>query len=128
MPHITALYAGLTGLLLFSFSFRVSLMRIKMSKVEGIISEGRLTNAVRLQANLTEYAPMAIILILLAELLLAPAWILHVFGIMFLSGRILHLIGFSSRPKKPLLRMAGMVLTYAMVTFASITCIGLALF
>lgn len=128
MLHTTALYAGITGLLLFALSFRVSMMRIKMRKTDGNISEGRLNNAVRLQANLTEYAPMAILLILLAETQLAPIWSLHVFGLMFLAGRALHLIGFTSRPKKPLLRISGMVLTYVMLAVSSITNIVLALF
>ncbi|MCP5039260.1 MAG: hypothetical protein GY945_16835 [Rhodobacteraceae bacterium] len=128
MPHIAALYTGLTALLLAVLSIRISLMRMRIGAAHNDGSDKRLITAIRLQGNLTEYAPMAMLLILLAELLNAPVWGLHAFGIMFLTGRLLHMIGFASRPQNLSMRQAGMVLTYSMLTFAGLTNIAYALF
>jgi len=127
MPHITALYAGLTGLFLAILSIRVSLMRMRLGAAHSDGHNMRLANAIRLQGNLIEYAPTVIILILLCELQGLPGWALHLFGMMFLSGRLLHLIGFSSQPQILSLRKLGMVLTYSMLTFSGLANIALAL-
>ena len=126
MPQITALYVGLTALFLAALSIRVSMMRIKVRASHGDGGDKILANAIRLQGNLTEYAPIAMLLILLGELQAMPGWGVHIFGLMFLTGRVLHMIGFSSRPQNLSLRKTGMVLTYAMLTFAGIANIALA--
>lgn len=129
MPYITALYTGATALFLVVLSLRISLMRMKMGAIEcDDALQKNLATAIRTQANLTEYAPIAMLILLLGEMLLAPGWVLHVLGGMFLAGRILHLYGFSSQPQKIPLRKAGMVLTYAMLMFGGLLLIGFALF
>ena len=127
MPQITALYAGLTALILVALSFRVSMFRLRHNVSYSDGGNNRLANAIRLQANLTEYAPMAMILLLLLELQTAPGWSIHLLGLMFLLGRLLHGVGYGRNPPIPALRKYGMVLTYAMLTTAGITTLVFAL-
>jgi uncharacterized membrane protein YecN with MAPEG domain len=50
---------------------------------------------VRVHGNLTEYAPIFLILLLVAELGQAPVWLLHGTGIAFVVARALHAFGLS---------------------------------
>ncbi len=127
MALVAGLYGGLAALLLVALSLRVSLMRLSGGVSAGDGGDRRLARAIRLQANLTEYAPLAMLLILLLELQGAPDWALHLSGGTFLLGRLLHGAGFSREPQHMGLRKWGMVVTYAMLTGAGSACIAYAL-
>jgi len=88
--NITAIYAGLTALLLVILSVRVTMARAK-NKVElGDGGKPEMLRIIRLQGNLIEYAPMALILIALLELGGSAAWVLHTLGIAFIVARVIH--------------------------------------
>jgi uncharacterized membrane protein YecN with MAPEG domain len=74
----------------------------------------------RAQANFAEYAPIGLLLMLMAELLAAPAVALHVLGLTLLAGRVAHAIGLSSNPQRLILRQIGMVLTLTMIGVTSL--------
>ncbi len=125
MP-ITALYAGLLGLLLVVLSIRV----IAGQRAAGVGTgdDATLERRVRAQANLAEYAPMGLILLSLLEAGGTSAWALHALGGVLLAWRLAHgfALGFtaSSMPA----RVADMVATFAMIAVAAAMCLRLALF
>ena len=80
-----------------------------------------------MQANCAEYAPLGLILLLIAELQGAPHWLLHAMGAALLAGRLLHAYGVSQEPEPYIYRMTGMALTFAMLTTGAATLLLLAL-
>lgn len=93
---VTAVYASIIALLLIALSLNV----VKIRRAEGVgLSHGdneQLKQAMRLQANLVEYAPIALLLLLFLELNQASHALLHAFGILFVIARILHIWGFGT--------------------------------
>ena len=91
--EITALYAGLCALLVIALAFRVVAFRRgkKVGLGTGGDKDGQI--AVRVHANAIEYIPLALILMLIAEINgLSHLW-LHCLGGALLLGRLLHAIG-----------------------------------
>lgn len=124
-PVITALYAGLLGLLLIALSIGVSRqrMRHKVSLGDGGVRE--LSTAIRAQGNFIEYVPMALLLILLLELAGNPGWMIHTLGGALFLGRILHAHGINKPPREgSLTRRGGTVLTYLVLLIGGILLTG----
>jgi hypothetical protein len=75
---------------------------------------------IRAQANLAEYAPIFLILLGYAEHAGLPLWTVHLFGLIFLAGRIMHAYSLLKAEKyeknklltNPLWRICGMVCTF----------------
>ena len=90
---ITAVYAGLSGLLLLILAVRVVQVR-KRSKIGiGDGSNHELVRSIRVHGNAVEYLPMLLILLALCEAAaLAPA-VIHGFGIAIVLSRLLHAHG-----------------------------------
>ncbi|MFT7596691.1 MAG: putative membrane protein YecN with MAPEG domain [Paracoccaceae bacterium] len=118
MPTIVPVYAGLLGILFFWLSLRVSLTRLKGPASTDEAREN-LRLAIRAQGNAAEYIPLGLILLLVLEFQSTPGWLLHLFGLLLLAGRVGHFIGFDLAPHR-LLRQFSMVLTYAMFCFSSL--------
>lgn len=95
MPAITALYAGLVGLLLILLAVPVSLLRRELKVGLGDGADERLARAVRAHANAVEWALPVLLLLLLAELNRAAPLLLHACGIALVVGRVLHAAGLS---------------------------------
>ena len=79
---------------------------------ERVIDEDTLYRAVRGHGNLIEYAPLFLILMLIAELSGLPSAYLHSSGIIFTIGRLMHGIVFSFMKPNMILRVGGMILTF----------------
>jgi len=125
---VTPLYAGLMALLFLSLSYRVVQARRSQKVSVGDGGDKLVLKAMRTQANCAEYAPIGLLLLLMAELQGMPIWLLHVFGAMLLAGRGLHAHGFGSTPQKVPARIWGMYLTLAMICVTALANIGRALF
>ena len=121
---ITPLYAGLLGLLLLVLSYNVSRHRVgsKISLGDGGVPA--LQRAIRAQANLTEYAPLALILLAAVEAQGFSAAVIHALGSMLVVARALHGYGLSRNAGASAPRATGAVLTWLMILLAS----GLAIF
>ena len=128
MPLASPLYAGLLALLLIYLGLRVVQARIRHKVSVGDGGERALTKAMRVQANCAEYAPFGVLLLVLAGLQGMPVWLVHVFGLMLLAGRVLHAYGFGSTPQIVRLRRWGMYLTLTMIGATAIANIGHAIF
>jgi uncharacterized membrane protein YecN with MAPEG domain len=78
-----------------------------------------LQRAIRAQGNLTEYAPMMLILLYLLEVNGAGTATLHSLGLSFLIGRLMHGICFGFMKSSMPLRIAGTALTLAPLLLAA---------
>lgn len=112
---ITPLYAGLIGLLLVALSLRVALTRRKERIGIGDNGNKRLSRAIRVQANLVEYAPMALLLMLLAEMQNVSAVVLHSFGIALVLARLGHAWGLSGSIGVTPGRFIGTLVTFGVI-------------
>ena len=77
-----------------------------------VVDENTLYRAVRGHGNLIEYAPLFLILMLIAELNGLASTYLHSSGIIFTLGRLMHGIVFSFMKPNMILRVGGMIFTY----------------
>ena len=111
MLVITAIAASILSFLYFKLSMNVVKHRVKNEISVGDGDNEELLRAIRSQANLTEYAPIALILIACLELNHAP-WILTaILAAAFVAGRILHPMGMKVGDGAIKLRANGMKLT-----------------
>ncbi len=117
---VTPLYAALCGLLLILLSRRVIQQRRRFKVALGDAAEPEMLRAVRVQANFVEYAPIALILMALAELQGHAPWLLHGIGLLLICGRLLHAFGVAREPENLRFRVAGMALTFAAIAIASL--------
>ena len=76
------------------------------------VDEDTLYRAVRAHGNLIEYAPLFLILMLIAELNGLSSLYLHISGSIFTVGRFMHGIVFSFMKPNLILRVGGMLLTF----------------
>ncbi|BDH45435.1 hypothetical protein TUM12370_14790 [Salmonella enterica subsp. enterica serovar Choleraesuis] len=94
---VSALYAVLSALLLIKFSFDVALLRRQYRVPYGDGGFSELQSAIRIHGNAVEYIPIAILLMLFAEMNGADSWMIHVFGILLIAGRLMHYYGYHHR-------------------------------
>jgi len=109
--EIVALYVALNLVLLATLTLRVGLVRIKKKINLGDGGDNRMQQRIRAHGNYTESAPFALIgLFVLASLSAMPI-MLHIFGIMYLVGRILHAAGMDVKNAAGKGRVYGMLMT-----------------
>jgi len=80
----------------------------------------------RVHANFAEYAPMTLLLILMAELQAAPNALVHGLCLALALGRGLHAYGVSQEKESLNLRVGAMALTFAALAGAALTLLALA--
>src|SRR5512143_2782447 len=117
------IYIGLAALLLFYLSLRVNLMRYHYQVGLGDGGHDELHRAIRVQANFVEYAPIALLLILAADLVGHETWTVPALGIAFLVGRVCHAYGLSLSSRQSLGRAVGMPLTYLVLIAGAVLAI-----
>jgi uncharacterized membrane protein YecN with MAPEG domain len=120
MPIITALYAGLLGLVAFGVAFPAGKLRGRLGISVGDGGNQELLCAMRRHANFTEWVPLALILIALLELNGAPAAALHSLGAILVLARISHAVGLRPDSMKSLPRFVGATGTLLVTIVASI--------
>lgn len=92
---VTALYAGLSGLLLLALAARVVARRRGARIGIGTGDDRELERRVRAHGNAVEYLPLGLVLLLVAELAgLGAAW-LHAAGVTLVASRVAHAFGLS---------------------------------
>ena len=111
---VTAAYASLLALWLVVLSCRV--IALRGNPVFRLFAFGHndkkgLERAIRAQGNLTEYAPIFLIMMLLAEMDGAGPATLHWYGGVFVAGRGMHGVCFGFIRQNFFLRVGGMILT-----------------
>jgi uncharacterized membrane protein YecN with MAPEG domain len=126
-PTITALYAGLLALFVVALAGRVANLRFSTHQGLGDGDDVTLRRAVRVHGNAIENIPLALLLLLLAELLgLPPNW-LHAFGIAIVVGRLLHAFGLSRHSGYSRGRFFGIGVTWIAISTMAVVLIAKAL-
>jgi uncharacterized protein len=95
IPTITALYAGLLGILYLALGGLVVSNRRRARIGLGTGSDTALERAVRVHGNFAEYTPLFLVLLLVAELAGGAALLLHLAGAAYFLARIAHAFGLS---------------------------------
>jgi len=114
-----ALYASVLALMFLVLTARVVRRRAAARVALGDGGDRVLLRRSRAHANFAETAPLALILLMLAEMQQAPGWALHGIGLALIAGRALHAIGISREPEPMGLRVAGMTLTLTSIAVAA---------
>jgi uncharacterized membrane protein YecN with MAPEG domain len=120
VPTITALYAALLGLLGAALTINVIVNRVR-AKVD--IADGgvaALAQAIRAHANFAEQAPIALIVIGLAEVLGTRPVIVQVFGVVLVLARLASAIGLNLTLKNSPPRQLGASGTLLVLIAASL--------
>jgi uncharacterized protein len=115
-PVITALYAALNAILNIVLASRVSTLRRKHKVSLGDAPE--LLVASRTHGNNAEFVPLAIVMMLIAELLGGGSVVLHIYGGLLLTARVLHAFGMPRKSPNPF-RFLGVALTWVAIVALS---------
>lgn len=107
---ITLLYGGLTFLLVLFLGLNVSRARGKHQAGFGTMPEA-MNREIRAHGNAAEWAPLAIVLLLLLELSGVSSLALHLLGGSILLGRVVHGVG-ALMPKRNPLTTLGATINY----------------
>ncbi|MCK6453626.1 MAG: MAPEG family protein [Alphaproteobacteria bacterium] len=121
--HITALYAGLSALLLLALKINVIRMRWRYRVGLGDGNEPALARAVRMHGNFIENVPVALIVMLLVESAGCAAWLVHLMGAALVFGRVAHAWGLAGTDGPSLGRTAGVGLTTLVLLFGGLIAI-----
>ena len=120
---ITAFYASLLALLFVFLSFRVIGWR-RLVKVEiGHGEDNQLLRRMRVHANFAEYVPFTLLLMAMAESMTAPRPLIHLVGLLLISGRLMHAYGLSQTPHILRYRVWGMMLTFFALSISALLCL-----
>jgi uncharacterized protein len=120
MPVVTALYAGLLGLISIGVSFPAGRLRGQLGVSVGDGGNKDLLLAMRRHGNFVEYVPMALILIAVLELNQVGTNVLHGLGLALVVGRLAHAFGINANNMKTVGRLIGASLTLLVTLVASI--------
>jgi uncharacterized membrane protein YecN with MAPEG domain len=113
-------YAAVLGLLLIALSAQVVLARRRYRVRLGAGSEEGMQQAMRVQANFAEYVPLAVLLLVLAELNRLPTVAVHVAGSLLVVSRLLHAWGLSRHPGRSFGRFWGTAGTWLVIAGLSL--------
>ncbi len=116
---ITALYAGLLGLLAVGLANQVLFVRLRVATMPGWKPDA----VMRVQANFVENVPLALILLLIVELQHAAAPVIHTFGIALVVFRMLHAWGMSRTAGANYPRLIGAQGTFLLISIMSVAAI-----
>ncbi|GAC28508.1 MAPEG family protein [Brumicola pallidula] len=117
---ITGLYSGLLGLVFIALSIQVISVRRKhlVSLGDGEIAD--LQKATRAHANFSEYTPICLILLLVAEIASNADVFLHVCGVLLVFARIAHAYGLVTKSGASWERISGTLGTFAVLIALSL--------
>lgn len=125
---ITTLSAVILGLWLVVLSVRVIRGRRDNKVSLGDGGNDLLNRRIRAQGNLSEYAPISLVLIFLAESQGGPAWLVALLAAIFVTGRLLHGYALSFTENWGFGRLGGMMMTFsALFLLATVNAVLLAI-
>jgi len=121
---ITALYAGLLGLIATYLAFRTGATRGRKGIVIGDGGDREMLLEMRRHANFVEDAPLALLLIALLETTGVRPHAIHALGVALVAGRVAHAAGLRADTMKSPLRAIGATLTALVIVVASVWAIA----
>ena len=109
---ITSLYAGILGLLFFFISIETIKARRSKQISLGAGSNNEIQHLVSAHSNFSSYAGFFLLALALSEYSRQfPMLLLHVLGLVFVVGRILHFLSMRTEVMDFKKRVAGMMMT-----------------
>jgi uncharacterized membrane protein YecN with MAPEG domain len=120
---ITALYAGILGLLITALAVNVTVHRAKLKVDIGDGGNAQMLRMIRVHANAVEYVPLGLLLLGLYELDQGWPAVLHAAGIALIVGRVLHVAGLWNTAGLSFGRGARVTLTW--ITIAALAVLNL---
>lgn len=93
LPTVVALYGSLNAILNIALASRVSAVRGKVKVALGSSDSKDLEIAVRAHGNNAEFVPLALVMLLIAELMGGASAGLHIIGGSLFVSRVLHAYG-----------------------------------
>ena len=117
---VTGLYAALLAFLLLTLAFRVVTLRWRTRTGIGDGGDRGLARAIRVHGNAIEYVPIALVLLLVAELGGAAPALLHGCGAGLVAARLVHAVGLSRSAGASLERVAGTVATFTVIAVLAV--------
>lgn len=121
---IAAVYASLLALMYVFLSIRIIGRRREKKIAIGSGADRQLERAIRVHSNFAEYAPLALLLILMLELQSAHKILLVFLGLLLFVGRIVHAYGVSQEDEDFRLRVTGMTMTFMSLIFSALANLG----
>ncbi|MBS9426280.1 MULTISPECIES: MAPEG family protein [Photorhabdus] len=116
---VSSLYVVLGALLLIKLSFDVVKLRTQYRVSYGDGGFYELQTAIRIHGNAVEYIPISMLLLVMMEMNGSNVWMIHVCGLILLTGRVLHYYGLRHRELH--WRRSGMVATYLSILLMVMT-------
>jgi uncharacterized membrane protein YecN with MAPEG domain len=120
LPTVSALYAAIFGLFAVFLTVRVIVLRGRTGIQVGDGGDAALGQAIRAHANLAEHVPLALLLIVLAEMAGTNAKVVLALGAGLMVARLLNAWGLSHSLGPTTPRQAGAGLTMLVVVAASL--------
>ena len=108
---VTPLYASLLAFLYIALIFAVIRNRYRLKVSLGDGGHTDLNRVIRGHGNFSEYVPMALLLMAIAEIANADKTLIHTIGAMLLGGRVLHAYALAMTADNMPARRWGMILT-----------------
>jgi uncharacterized protein len=120
---ITAIYAGLLGLMFLALEIPIGALRGRGNVSLGDGGNPDLTVAIRRHANFVEHVPLALLLLALLELNGAGHTLLHLLGAALVLARLMHPFGLDVHVMRRPPRALGALTTALVILVASVTLI-----
>ncbi len=119
------IYMGVLALLFIVLSVRVVLLRGRYQVKLGDGGNEVLQRAIRAHANFVEYVPLALLLMLAADLVGHDKIVVHTLGITLVIARVAHAFGVSTESGRSLGRAVGIALTLlVLIAGAVLACLS----
>ena len=125
---VTGLYIAVFALVQAGMVIWIARSRLSEKVSLGAGDSDILAVKTRVYGNFVEVVPIAVLLMLVAELGGAPLWIIHWMGVLMVISRIIHAKGMLIPPGHGAYRMAGMLMTAAVFLIGAMICITLVVF
>jgi uncharacterized membrane protein YecN with MAPEG domain len=119
MPVVTALYAGILGLMAIPIAMRAGFTRARLNISVGDGGNRDLLLAMRRHANFAEWVPLALILIALLEMNIALKLPIHILGAVLVAARASHAFALRADTMQGVGRLFGAMSTALVVATAS---------
>lgn len=108
---ITAFYASILAFIYLYISGLVIVHRRSNRIGVGDGGDEVLQRLVRVHGNFAEYVPLSLLLLAILEISTDIPWLIHLFGIALIAGRLLHAYGLRHSAGGSWQRVTGMMLT-----------------
>ena len=125
--NIAAFYAALHVLIFVGLSGWVVYERNVRRIGLGDGGDPQFLQIMRIHGHTAEYLAPTLILLMFFAIMDAGALLTHLFGVVSIAGRVLHIAGIHSSPYRSMGRVLGMTLILLSLVFASLTVIALPL-